>query len=159
MATGTDHVFDSLLGDKLAHAVVNAPACQNDLRVVAEHVRFMGEIVGIDTNAMTAYQAGAEWQEVPFGAGGLQDFQGVDADLVKDDGQFVHQGDIEIALGVFDDFGGFCHFDTGGPVDTGCDNGFVELGDFFQGVGIVAGNHFQDFGDGVFFITRVDPFR
>jgi hypothetical protein len=31
---------------------------------------------------------------------------------MKDQRQFVHQRDIEVALGVFDDLGGFGHLDA-----------------------------------------------
>jgi hypothetical protein len=41
-----DHLLDGLLGDVLAHAVVDATAGQDDLRVVAQHVGLVGEVVG-----------------------------------------------------------------------------------------------------------------
>ena len=73
-------LLDGLLGDELAHAVVDAAAGEDHLRVVAEHVGLVREVVRIDADAVAADQAGAERQEVPLGAGGLQHFQRVDAD-------------------------------------------------------------------------------
>ena len=70
---------------------------------------------------MAADQAGAEGQEVPFAAGGLQHFQGVDAQLAEDQRQFVHQGDVEVALGVLDDLGGLGDADAAGKVSPGGD--------------------------------------
>jgi hypothetical protein len=63
---------------------------------------------------VAAHQARTEGQEVPLGAGGLEHFEGVDADLVEDHREFVHQGDVEVALGVFDDLGGFGDLDGAG---------------------------------------------
>ncbi len=152
-----DDAFDGLLRDVGGHAVVDAAASEDDLRVVAEHFGFVGEVVGIDADAVAANQAGAERQEVPFGAGGLQHFQGVDAETVEDEGEFVHQGDVEVALGVFDDLGGFGDFDAAGVVDAGDNDGFVEVADGLEGGGVIAGDDFDDFGDGAFFVAGIDP--
>ena len=98
-----------------------------------------------------------EGQEVPLGAGGLEHFEGVDADLVEDHGEFVHQGDVEVALGVLDDLGGFGNLDGAGRVDAGGDHGGVGVGDDLEGFRGVAGDDLHDLGDGAFLITRVDP--
>ena len=57
-----------------AHAVVDSPPGEDHLGVVAEFLRLVGEIVGIDADAMPADQAGTERQEIPLGAGGLEHF-------------------------------------------------------------------------------------
>ena len=72
-----DHLLDGLLGNEFTHAVIDAPAGQDDLRVVAQHVGLVGQVVGIDADAMAADQARLELQEVPFGAGGFQHLGGV----------------------------------------------------------------------------------
>ena len=105
------HRFDQLAGDEAAHAVVDAPAGENHLRVVADLLGFVGQVVGVHADAVAAHQAGAERQEVPFGAGGFQHFLGVDAHAAEDHRQLVDQGDVEVTLGVFDHLGGFGHFD------------------------------------------------
>ena len=71
LPAGANHQLDGLLGDELAHAVVDAPAGEDDLRVVAEHLGLVGQVVRVDADAVAADQAGPERQEVPFGAGGL----------------------------------------------------------------------------------------
>jgi hypothetical protein len=50
---------------------------------------------------------------------------GVDVELVEYDREFVHQGDVEIALGVFDDLGGLGGLDGTGAVDVGFDDKLV----------------------------------
>jgi|GEM_PF-4075960 len=69
---------------------------------------------------------------------------GIDSQLVENNGQFVHQRDIQVALGVFDHLGGFGHLDAGCAVHAGRDNGFIECSDFFQGIGVVARDDFQN---------------
>ena len=86
----------------------------DDLRVIADGDGLVGEVVGVDADAVPADQAGAEGQEVPLAAGGLQDLQGVDAELAEDHRQFVHQGDVEVALGVLDHLGGLGDADAAG---------------------------------------------
>ncbi len=43
----------------------------------------------------------------------------IDAELMEYDREFVHQCDIDVALGVFDDFGGFGDLDRRGAMDPG----------------------------------------
>ena len=68
--------------------------------MVAQLLRLGCEVVGVYAYAVPADQAGAEWQEVPFSAGRLQHLEGVDAHAVEDESEFVHQRDVEVALGV-----------------------------------------------------------
>ncbi|MNN96343.1 hypothetical protein D3C81_2153120 [compost metagenome] len=90
--------------------------------MVADALCLVGQVVGVDANAVATDQAGAEGQEVPLGAGGLEHLFGVDAHLVEDDRQFVDQGDVEVALGVLDDLGGLGDLDAAGLVGAGADD-------------------------------------
>src|SRR4029078_10141936 len=92
-----------LLGDELSHAVVDAPPGEDDLRVVAELVGHVGQVVRTASDAMPANQPRPKGQEVPFGSGGFEDLERIDADLVEDQRQLVHQRDVEITLRVFDE--------------------------------------------------------
>ena len=134
LEAGGDHRLDGLFGDEFGHAVVDAAAGQDHLRVVADHLGLVRQVVRVDADAVAAHQARAERQEVPLRAGGLQHFQRVDADLVEDDGQLVHQRDVQVALGVLDDLGGLGHLDAGGAVHAGLDDRFVQRGDAVQGL-------------------------
>jgi hypothetical protein len=92
---------------------------QDHFRVVADFLGLVGQIIGIDADAMAADQARPERQEIPLGAGGEQYFFGIDAQALEQQRQFVDQGDIDVALGVFDHLGGFRHADAGGAVSAG----------------------------------------
>ena len=102
---GRDHVLDRLLGNELAHAVVDAASGQDHLWVVAEHVGLVRQVIGIDADAMAADQTRLELQEVPLRSRGFKHLSGVEADPVEDDRQLIHQGDVQIALRVFDHLG------------------------------------------------------
>jgi hypothetical protein len=121
-----DHQPEHLVGDIATHAVVGAAPGQDHLGVVADLLRLVGQVVRIHADAVAADQAGAERQEVPLGAGRFQHLQGVDAELVEDHGQVVDQRDVEVALGVLDDLGGFGHLDAGRLVGAGGDDAGVE---------------------------------
>jgi hypothetical protein len=58
--------------------------------------------VGVNTDAVPADQTRSKRQKIPFGACGLEHFVCVDAQFVEENRQFVHQRDVEVALGVFD---------------------------------------------------------
>jgi len=108
---------------------------------------------------MTANEARLELEEVPLGPDRLKHVGGVNANPVEDDGKFIHQRNVEVALGALDDLGGFGHFDAAGLVHPGSDDASVEGSDAFEGLGAVARHHLEDFGEGVFLVARIDAFR
>ena len=76
MATGKlalrgDDRFDRLLCDVATHAVIDPPARENDLCVMAELLGLVGEVVRINTNAMPPNQTGREFQKIPLGPRGI----------------------------------------------------------------------------------------
>jgi hypothetical protein len=107
-----DHRLDQLAGDIGAHAVVDPPPGQDHVRMIAQHLRLVRQVIGIDADAVPADKAGPEIEEIPFGPGGRQHRLGIDAHAVEDDRQLVDEGDVEIALGVLDHLGGFGHPDA-----------------------------------------------
>ena len=153
------HQLDHLVGHVAAHAVVGAATGQDDLRVVAHLCRLVGQVVRIHADAVAADQARPERQEVPLGAGRFQHVQGVDAELVEQDGEVVDQRDVEVALGVLDHLGGFRHLDAGRLVGAGGDDAGVqridEIGDSRGG----PGGHFQDVGHPMLLVAGVDALR
>ena len=116
------HELDDFVGHIAGHAVVDAASGKDDFGVVTDLLRLVGQVVGIDADAVAAHQAGAKGQEVPFAAGGFQHFQGIYAEAMEDQREFVHQRDVEIALGVLDYLGGFGDLDGAGLVSAGGDD-------------------------------------
>ena len=86
----------------------------------------MGQVIGIDTNAVPANQSGPEWQEIPFGPRRLQDGFGINVHFIEDYGQLIDQRDIQVTLGVLDHLGRLCHTDAAGFVGTGDDDLVVQ---------------------------------
>ena len=56
---GVDEQLDQLAGDVLAHAVVDPPAREDHLRLVAELLGLRGQVVRVDADAVAAHQARA----------------------------------------------------------------------------------------------------
>jgi hypothetical protein len=148
--------FHQLAGHIGAHAVVQAAAGQDDFRVIADGLGLVREVVRVYPDAVAAHQAGTERQKVPLGAGGFQHFFGINAHLVEDKREFVDQGDVHVALGVFNHLGGFGYLDAGGLVGANGDdlvvNGIHQIGHFGGG----AGGNLADVGNAVFLVARVD---
>jgi len=99
-----------------AHAIVEAAASKDDLWVVSCRLGFVSQIVWVNANTVTSDQARTEGQEVPFCARRLEDSLGVNVHPVKDHSEFVDQRDVQISLGVFDNFSGFGNADRRGFV-------------------------------------------
>ena len=156
LEAGAHHFLDGFFGHEFGHAIVDAAPGQYHMGVVAQHFRLVRQVIRIDADAVATDQARPEWQKVPFGAGRLQHFQGIDADPVEDDGQLVHQRDVQIALGVFDYLGGLGHANAGGPVHAGLDYAFIQARHLVQGGRVVAGHHLADTGQGVRLVARID---
>ena len=123
--SGLDHLLDGLFGDVLAHPVVDPASGENHLRVIAELVRLVRQIVGIDADAVSADEPRPERQEIPLGSGSLQHLDRVDADLVEDQRKLVHQRDVEVALRVLDHLGRFGDLDAARAMHAGGDDASV----------------------------------
>ena len=79
---------------------------------------------------------GLKRQEVPLGAGGLEHLGGVDAELVEDDRQLVHQRDVQVALGVLDHLARLGGLDARAAVHAGLDDALVEAATFSSVSGV-----------------------
>lgn len=105
---------------------------------------------------MSADKSGREFDEVPFGGGGLDDVVGVDAHGVENLGELVHEGDVDVALGVLDDFRCLGDFDRGGFVCSVDEDGVVDTVDDVGNLGGGAGGYFLDFLDGMELVAGID---
>src|SRR6056297_2433064 len=153
------HQLDQFAGDVGAHAVVGAAAGQDHLRVEADVLGLVGQVVRIHADAVAADQAGAERQEVPLGAGGFEYRAGVQPQFAEQHGQFVDQTDIHVALGVFDDFCGFGDPDILRFVRSRRNDRGVEGVDEISSLGGGAGGYFFYGWEAVFAVSGVDAFR
>ena len=118
-----------LVRDPLAHAVVDAAAGKDDLRVIAGFLGAVGQIIRVDADAVTADETRLVIAGNSIGRRGGEHVAGVDAELMKDRRQFVHERDVEIALGVLDHLGGFRDLDRRRAMNAGGDNRTVDVGD------------------------------
>ena len=66
--------------------------------MIADLLRLVGQVVGIDADAMAADEAGAKGQEISFAAGGFEDYEGVDGAVCGESHVLLLEGDRESAL-------------------------------------------------------------
>ena len=153
------HQPDHIAGGVARHVVVDPAPGEDDLRVIADLFRLVGQIVRVNADAMPADHARAEGQEVPLAARCLENLQRVDIEAVEDDRKFIDQGDVQVALGVLDDLGCFGHLQAGCREGAGGDDAGVEridrLGDFRRG----AAGDLPDLGQRIDLVARVDALR
>lgn len=150
------HALDDVACGVAGHVVVHAAASQDDLRVVTQFFGFVREVIRVHANAVAADHAGAKRQEVPLAACGLQHLQCVDADALEDDREFVDEGDVQVALAVFNHFGSFGHFEAAGFPGARFDDAAVQRIDRVGHCGCAATGNFADGGQGVDFVAGVD---
>jgi hypothetical protein len=105
---------------------------------------------------VAADQAWPKGQKIPLAACGLKHFFSVDTHSVKDQSKLVNEGNVDIALRVFNDFGSFCHFDAAGFVSTGSDDLEIDLVNQIGHFGSGAGSYFLDVGQAVSFVAWID---
>lgn len=74
-----EHEFYDLVGNVGAHGVVHPASGEDYFGVVAVALGALGEVVGVDTDAVSADESGTEGEEVPFRGCRLEHVHGVDA--------------------------------------------------------------------------------
>ena len=124
--------------------------------MVPQALGLEGEIVGIHPDAVPPHQPGAEGEKIPFRPRRLQNLQRVDALALKNQGQFIHQGNVEVTLGVLDDLGGLRSLDVGGHVNPSRDDGAVNLRHETCSLRGISGDDLPDLFHRMFLVTRID---
>ena len=80
--------------------IVDAPAGQNNLRVIAGTLCAMGQIIRINADAVSSDKTWSKLEEIPLGTRRGQNIGCIDTKSIEDQRQFVDQGYIQIALRV-----------------------------------------------------------
>lgn len=93
----------------------------------AQLLRLVGELIGIHADAAAPHQPRPERQEIPLRARRLQHVQRVDPQPAEDQRQLVHQGSVQIPLGVLDHLRRLSHLEARGPVGARRDDRTVEV--------------------------------
>ena len=95
-------------------------------------LRSIGEIIRVDADAVAADKARGEVEEIPLGPSRGKHVAGVDAELVEDRREFVHERDVEIALRVLDHLGRFGDLDRRRLVQAGLDDRAINRRDHVE---------------------------
>src|SRR4051812_10710029 len=92
----------------------------------------MSEIVRIDADTVTTDQPRREPQEIPFGSGSVDHVHLIDAQLLANRRELVHQRNVEVALGILEHFSGLRRPDVRSPMNTSRYDRAIQLGNGFQ---------------------------
>ena len=114
----------------------------------------IGQVIRIDSDAVTADQPRLKRQEIPFRARGREHVASIDLERLKDQRQLVHKGDVEIALGVFDHLGRLGNLDRGRAMNAGFYDRTVDIGDDVERLRILRRNHLHDRLEAVLLVAR-----
>src|SRR5437763_10703428 len=87
----------ALACDAYPDGVVDAPAGENHVGMIARLLRSKRQVIRIDANEVAAAEARRETDEIPFGRSRRKHVAGVDVELVADRGKLVHESDVEVA--------------------------------------------------------------
>ena len=116
----------------------------------------MGQIVGVNADAMSPDEPWRERQEIPFGLGGGQHVLRVDLKQMANGRQLVHKSNVQVALGVLDHLGSLGNFDGRCFVNAGCHDGAIHLGNDVQSTCILRRHHLADGLEAVLLVPRID---
>src|SRR5215207_977807 len=119
----------------------------------------VGQIIGVDSDAMSPDQTGLKREKIPFCARSRQHVAGIKTKRMKDLRELVHKSNVNISLRVLDNLGGFSNSDRGRLIDTGGDDGAIDIGNDPECLGILRGYHLLDRLEPVFPIPRIDTLR
>ncbi len=152
------HQAQDLRRDVRAHALVDAPRCADQLGVDAHFAGLVDQIVGVDADAMPADETGSEIEKIPLCRGGLEHFLGIDSQAREDQRKFVDQGNVHVALRVFDGLGRFGDADARRAIGSGANDAAIQRVDEIGNLRRRARGHLDDIGQPARLVARVDPF-
>lgn len=110
---GADYFTNLRRRYEFSHIVVDQSAGCGQMGHVAGTAGFIDEVVRIDADTVATNQARREIQGVPLGIHGLDDFFRVDIHMVESAGYFIHESNIDVTLGIFDELGRFSYSKVG----------------------------------------------
>ncbi len=127
--------------------------------MVSRLFRTIRQVIWIDADAVPANETGLKRHEVPFGPRRSQYVAGIDVQRLKDQRQFVHECDIEIALCIFDDLGGFGDLDGRSAMDASGDDRSVNTGHDIECRRILRRDDLHDRLKSMELVTGIDALR
>ena len=117
-----------------------------------------GHCIGVDPYYLTYKAQQIGYHPDVILSGRREHFAGVDAEAMEDQCELVDQRDVEVALGVLDDLGGFGHLDRAGAIGAGGHHRGVERIHERRGFGRRARDDLHDVRQPVLRIAGVRPF-
>ena len=114
------------------------------------------EVVWINPNTVTPDKTRGKSEEIPLCPSCIEDIKRIDAELITDLGEFIHEGDIDITLGILDNLWSFCNLYRGCPMQSRCYHWAIYLIDLFKTLYINTGDDFYNLINCMFFVSWID---
>jgi len=125
--------------------------------MMPQALRQVAEVKRVDPDAMPADQPRLEAEEIPLGPGRVEHVPRRHPDLGHDLGDFVHEGDVDVALGILDHLGRFGRADRRGAEHPGGRDRAIDLRHRLSDRVILPGDDLDDLVDTMDLVARVDP--
>jgi hypothetical protein len=104
-------------------------------------------------------EARIEFLEIPLGRRGGQNIAGIDIEMFEQRRKLVHECDVEIALGILDDLGGFSDLDRRSAVNAGFYHRAIHIGDDAQRSLVLARYDLGDGFEAMLLVAGIDALR
>ena len=119
----------------------------------------MREIIGVDPDAVSSDKSWLERQKVPFRSRGGEHLVRVDSDQMENFRKLIDECDVQVPLGVFNDFCRFRHLDAACLVRAAGQNGSVKGVHNIRRFGSRSRSDLQNSGQRVFAVAGIDSLR
>ena len=124
--------------------------------MITEHLSLIGKVIRVNTDAVSAHKPRIKFKEIPLCSGCLQNRLCVDAHLIEDDRQLIHKSNIDIALAILDDLGGFRNLDALRTMHARLNDQLIHLRHTVQRFIIHTGDDLLNGFQAMHFVTGVD---
>ena len=116
----------------------------------------VGQIIRVHADTVPADKPRLELQEIPFRPRCLKHGLGVNPHFIKNNRQLIHEGDIDIALAVLNDFCRLRDLNRRRAVHACLHHQLIHMGDLLERLLVHAGHNLCDGLQAVHLIARID---
>ena len=153
-----NHIFNSSIGNKFTHRVINNSTIENNLAVITEFFCLICKIVWVNANAVTANKTGTETKSIPFGIHTINNFVGINIHLVKSHCKLVHKCNIDVTLAVLNNFNSFCCSQVAHRVSTNFYNDIIYRFNGLESFFVTTRYNLGDVFKSMYFVSGIDSF-
>ena len=127
--------------------------------MITHHLRFISQIIWINTDTMPSNKSWIEFEKVPLCTGSFKNRFGIDSHFIKDNGKLVHERYIDVTLTVLYNLCCFGDLNVLCSMYSCFNNQLIHIGYTIKSFIIHARNNFLNSFQTMNFIARINTFR